>query len=344
MPARRFRLRLITRKAAKRLGVLALLIAAFLFWAWFSMIRMPGESFAGPLPPLSEDQADMRHRLEAHVHKLAVAIGPRSKFQPQKLSQALAYARAELEGSGFTVRDHSFPDPDTGLPNIDVTITGTTYPQQIVVIGAHIDTVQNTAGADDNASGVAGVLELASHFAQHPQARTLRFAIFINEEPPSFWTEQMGSLAYAKKCKADGDDVVAMLSIESIGYFDDAPGSQQYPSPLNLFYPDTGNFIGFVGNYGSRGLVRRCVRTFRAEAEFPSQGAALPAALPGIGWSDHWSFWQIGCEAVMVTGTATFRNPHYHEHTDTIDKLDFDRMARVVEGLVPVIEELATVK
>lgn len=341
MKSRRFRLRLITRKAAIRLGVLALLIVSLLTWAWWTMIRMPGDTHTGPLPALTQSQAELSQRLASHVHALAADIGPRSRFQPRQLGEALDYARAQFEAAGLAVQDHSFPDPDTNLPNIDATISGTTRPRQIIVIGAHIDTVDNTPGADDNASGVAGVLELAAHFAQHPQPCTLRFAVFINEEPPSFWTDRMGSLAYAKKCRADGDDIIAMLSLESIGYYSDDTGTQHYPPPLNLVYPSASNFVGFVGNYGSRSLVRRCVGAFREHAAFPSQGAALPAALPGIGWSDHWAFWQIGCQAVMVTGTATFRNPHYHEHSDTADTLDFDRMARVVEGLVPVIEHLA---
>ncbi|MBK7403462.1 MAG: M20/M25/M40 family metallo-hydrolase [Phycisphaerales bacterium] len=306
------------------------------------MIRMPGRTYRAPLPALSDSQRELAARLEAHVRFLAGDIGKRSTFHPRQLAEAAAYAKSRLEATGLQVRDQSFVERGTGVPNMDLTIPGAAKPGEIVLIGAHIDSFQGTPGADDNASGVAAVLELASTFAQRPQPRTLRFAIFVNEEPPSFWTPDMGSLVYAKQAKAEGDNIVAMLSLESIGYYDDTPGSQHYPPPLNLAYPSRGNFIGFVGNLGSRRLVRRCVETFRKNEPFPSEGAALPAYLPGVGWSDHWSFWQTGCEAVMVTCTATFRNPNYHKPTDTPEKVNFDRMARVVEGLEPVIQDLAS--
>jgi Zn-dependent M28 family amino/carboxypeptidase len=339
-PRRRFKL--VTRRALLRLSILGAILLAAGVWAYATMIRMPGRSHSGALPALTESQRELAARLEAHVRVLASDIGKRSTFHPRQLADAAAYARAQLEGTGLAVRDHSFVERGTGVPNMDVTIPGTSTPAEIVLVGAHIDSFQGTPGADDNASGVAAVLELASRFAAKPQTRTLRFAIFVNEEPPAFWTADMGSLVYANKCKADGENVVAMLSLESIGYYDDEPGTQHYPPPLNLAYPSRGNFIGFVGNFGSRRLVRRCVAVFREHAAFPSEGAALPSALPGVGWSDHWSFWQIGCDAVMVTGTATFRNPHYHQPTDTPDTLDYERMARVVEGLEAVIADLAS--
>jgi Zn-dependent M28 family amino/carboxypeptidase len=154
----------------------------------------------------------------------------------------------------------------------------------------------------------------------------------------------MGSLVYARSCKARGDKIVAMLSLETIGWYDDAPGSQKYPKPLDRLYPSTGNFIGFVGNTTSRDLVHRAIGTFRKSELFPSEGAALPEAVPGVGFSDHWSFWQAGYPALMVTDTAMYRYPHYHEAADTIDKVDFSRTARVVRGLAKVVEELATEK
>ena len=157
-----------------------------------------------------------------------------------------------------------------------------------------------------------------------------------------FQTKHMGSLVYAKACKAAGDDIRAMLALESMGYFDAAPGSQKYPAPFSLLYPSTGDFLAFVGNYDSRDLVRRCVKAFRAGASLPSEGGALPGSISGVGWSDHWSFWQEGWPAVMVTDTAPFRNPHYHEKSDTPDKLDYDRLGRAADGLIPVIDDLAS--
>jgi hypothetical protein len=150
----------------------------------------------------------------------------------------------------------------------------------------------------------------------------------------------MGSVRYARWCREQDEDIVAMLSLETIGYYSEAPGSQKYPPPLGLLYPSKGDFIGFVGNVRSRRLVRRCVGTFRASVAYPSEGGAPPGWIPGIGWSDHWSFWQSGYPGVMVTDTAPFRYPHYHAVTDTPDKLDYDRMVRVVTGLEGVVATL----
>ena len=152
----------------------------------------------------------------------------------------------------------------------------------------------------------------------------------------------MGSNVYASACRQRNDDIKAMICLESIGYFSDEKGSQEYPGPLRMCYPSKGNFIGFVGNLRSRGLVRQTVRSFRHNAHFPSHGAVLPGNVPGVGWSDHWAFWQAGYRGMMVTDTALFRYEHYHRPTDTPDKLDYDGMVRVVSGLQPVIEDLAT--
>jgi Zn-dependent M28 family amino/carboxypeptidase len=170
----------------------------------------------------------------------------------------------------------------------------------------------------------------------------LRFVAFVNEEPPYFLSGEMGSLVYARRCKERGDKISAMISLETIGYFSDAPNSQTYPSPgLGLFYPNVGNFIGFVSNVKSRALLRRVMALFRKHAKIPSEGASLPAFIPGVSWSDQWSFWQHGYQAIMVTDTAPFRYPYYHSSNDTPDKLDYDRFTLVVSGMEKVIRELA---
>ena len=195
--------------------------------------------------------------------------------------------------------------------------------------------------ANDNGSGVAAMLALARRFAQTPAQCTLRFVAFVNEEPPYFLSEQMGSFVYAGRCKARGDEISAMISLETIGYFSDAPHSQTYPAPgLGVFYPTVGNFIGFVANVHSRALLRRSIAFFRKHAGVPSEGAALPAFIPGVSWSDQWAFWQHGYPGIMVTDTAPFRYPHYHSATDTPDKLDYDRFTLVVSGMEKVIEGL----
>lgn len=150
----------------------------------------------------------------------------------------------------------------------------------------------------------------------------------------------MGSLVYAKQIDPQ-TKVVAMLSLETMGYFSDMIGSQKYPFPLNLFYPNQGNFIAFIGNLNSGDLVRRSISSFRRHGQFPSEGAALPSWIAGVGWSDQWSFWQQGYQGIMVTDTAPFRYSHYHTLDDTIDKINFDKLTRVVSGLVKVISDLA---
>ncbi len=164
---------------------------------------------------------------------------------------------------------------------------------------------------------------------------------FANEEPPYFQTPAMGSVVYARRCRERGEQVVAMLSLETIGFYSDQPGSQHYPVPFGLLYPSTGDFVGFVGNTASRALVREAIGVFRASARFPSEGVAAPGALPGVGWSDHWAFWQEGYPAVMITDTAPFRNPDYHTRRDTPERLSYAPMARVVAGLERVVEALA---
>jgi Zn-dependent M28 family amino/carboxypeptidase len=210
------------------------------------------------------------------------------------------------------------------------------------LIGAHYDSVFGAPGANDNGSGVAALLALARRLHGPPNEQTLRLVAFVNEEPGYFQGAQMGSFVYAGRCRQHGDRIRAMISLETIGYFSHQPGSQHYPIPgLGLLYPGTGNYIGFVSNVASRKLLRNALGEFRRAARVPSEGAALPASIPGVGWSDQWSFWRHGYPGIMVTDTAPFRYPHYHKASDTPDKLDYDTMTRVVAGLERVIRHLA---
>ena len=210
----------------------------------------------------------------------------------------------------------------------------------IVVVGAHYDAAPGTPAANDNGSGTAALLALARRLVALEPQTTLRLVAYANEEPPHFKTEAMGSLVNARRAKERGDDIVAMLSLETIGYCRDEPGTQPYPFPFSAFYPSEGNFLAVVGDTASRALVHRVVESFRANAAFPCEGVAAPSFIPGIDWSDHWSYWQQGWPAVMLTDTAVFRYPHYHEPSDTPDKLDYERLARVVTGIEAVVREL----
>jgi Zn-dependent M28 family amino/carboxypeptidase len=260
-------------------------------------------------------------------------------LRPEGLDAAADAIDRAFADAGYTPARQRYEVLGRACDNVEAELRGSG--SGVVIVGAHYDSLGGTVGADDNGSGVAALLALARAFAHRLPARTLRFVAFANEEPPWFRKPEMGSLVYAKRCRERGEDVTAMLSLETMGYFTDQPGTQRYPFPFGLFYPDAGDFIGFVGDRSSRDLVRRAVGTFRRSARFPSEGVAGPAALPGIGWSDQWSFWQEGYPAVMVTDTAPFRYPHYHEKPDTPDKLAYAPMARVVVGLERVIEDLA---
>jgi Zn-dependent M28 family amino/carboxypeptidase len=331
---------LLTQSAILRVVILVavpvLVVAGLLRY----MTAMPGHSYADPLPPLSEELVRVRDRLREHVRVLASEIGERNSTRYHALERAAEYIRSELKDIGYQAGEHRFDLAGQTFRNIEVELAGDERADEIVVVGAHYDTAERAPGANDNGSGVAALLELARAFYGSRPARTLRFVAFPNEEPPFFHTEDMGSWRYAARAKEREENIVAMLSLETLGAYSDEPGSQQYPPILGLLYPDRGNFIGFVGNLASRSLVHSAIRTFRASAAFPSEGVASPELVPGITWSDHLSFWVHGYRALMITDTAPFRYRHYHRPSDTPDKLDYEAMARVVAGLEMVVAEL----
>lgn len=304
---------------------------------------MPGRSYSEAWVPLSAAEIKLRDGLRRDVQTLAGEIGERNVFQAKGLQAAADFIAKSLSDAGLAVDRQAFEASRETCLNLEAILPGRSRSNEVILVGAHYDTVPGCPGANDNASAVAALLGLARAFAPTHPERTLRFVAFANEEPPFFQTEQMGSLVYAQRCRAQGDQITAMLSLETIGCYSDEPGSQRYPFPVGLFYPSVGNFIAFVGNTASADLVRQCVATFRARVKFPSEGAALPSALPGIGWSDHWAFWQAGYPGVMITDTAPFRYPWYHTAQDTPDKLDYDRLARVVAGVAIVVSVLAQV-
>ncbi|QAY79635.1 M28 family peptidase [Sphingosinicella sp. BN140058] len=301
------------------------------------MTAVPGRSFAGALPPLTAPEREVAARLASHVR--AVASEPHNVAHPQALERAARHIERALEAAGYRVGRQFFDVDGTAVRNIEAVIAPRSASAPTLVVGAHYDSWGDVAGANDNGSGTAAVLELARLLADRrgTSAMRIRFVLFVNEEPPFFRTPDMGSLVYAERLARSGERVVAMLSLETMGYYSDRQGSQHYPSPLDLLYPSTGNFIAFVGPTGARALVRASVADFRAAASFPSIGGTAPAAMQGIGWSDHWAFAQVGIPAAMVTDTAAFRYPYYHHEADTPDKVDYARLARVVAGLERVL-------
>ena len=324
------------RAAIWRIFLFVVLLA---FVGWWLMIGIPGKSFRATPPPLTEDELKLRDELRADVRKIAGEIGERNLEHYQQLRAAADFIEQSLTLAGLPTRRDGYEVGGKLCENVEGELRGSS--PEIVVIGAHYDSVIGSPGANDNGSGVAALLALARRFAGKPTTRTLRFVAFANEEPGHFQTEEMGSWVYAQRCQQRKERISAMLSLETIGYYSKAPGSQKFPvAGLGLVYPSAGDFIAFVGNVAFRSLVRQTLAVFRQHATLPSEGAALPSNIPGVGWSDHWAFWQHGYPAMMITDTAPFRYPHYHAATDTPDQLDYEAMARLVTGLQPVLEEL----
>ncbi len=312
-------------------------IAVFFFLWWFG-VKMPEKNISSAAP-LSSAEIKLRDELIADVRILGGEIGERNMARYSQLNAAADFIENSFSRAGLHPRRDTYDLHGRACHNIEAEIRGAR--SEILIIGAHYDSVFGSPGANDNGSGVAAMLALSRRFARTSSQHTLRFVAFVNEEPPYFLSEQMGSFVYAGRCKARGDQISAMISLETIGYFSDAPHSQTYPAPgLGVFYPTVGNFIGFVANVHSRALLRRSIAFFRKHAGVPSEGAALPAFIPGVSWSDQWAFWQHGYPGIMVTDTAPFRYPHYHSATDTPDKLDYNRFALVVSGMQKVIEGL----
>lgn len=328
-------------KARLACAALVLALAVGLVWI-LRMTQMPLKSYVGPLPPLAGAQNELEGRLSTEVKYLSETIGERNVWRTGSLQIAVNHFRSDLQQAGYAVTERTYRVEGQEVSNLEVSVAGSESDSGTLIVGAHYDTVAGTVGADDNATGVAAVLELARQLRESKPRRNIRFVIFVNEEPPFFQTGRMGSLVYARQLRRENVRVSAMISLEMLGFYSDAPGSQKYPAFLGLFYPSRGNFLGFVGNSESRDLVRRTIRGFRESTAFPSEGIAAPAEWPGIGWSDQWSFWQEHYPAIMITDTALFRYPYYHTPLDTANRLDFEKMARVVQGIQRVVGSLST--
>jgi len=320
--------------------VAAAIVAGTTFVNYY--LIMPGKSFAGPVPPLSAEEQRMSVDLEKYVRHLAVTIGERNLHHPAQLAAASEFIRSQLQSYGWNVETQSFQQNGMQFENLIVERRGETKPDEIVVIGAHYDSAPNCPAANDNGTGVAALLCLARQFKSQTSPRTLRFVAFTNEEPPFFGGKGMGSYQYAQSCKAGKENIVAMLSLETLGYYCDKPGTQLYPPGLNLLYPDRGNFIGFVGTLSAAPLVRDCVKYYRDLKNFPCEGGSAPAWIEGVDWSDHKNFSSLGYPALMVTDTAVFRYPYYHTSQDTPEHVNFGKLARVTTDLAKLISHLTS--
>jgi len=318
---------------AALIGVAALL--------WYGL-GMPGRSYVGPLPEATGEENDLAARLRRHVE--AIASEPHNIGHFANLEKAAQYIERTLAEQGYRVLSQSYDVAQLTVRNLEVAID----PQEdapamrTIVIGAHYDSFLDAPGANDNGSGAAAALELARLLNDlRPRRTRLLLAWFTNEEPPYFQTDDMGSFHYARRLAERKEPVVAMISLETIGFFSDDVGTQSYPAPFGAVFPNRANFVAFVGMPGSRALVREVMALFRRETDFPSIGGVAPGVIPGIAWSDHWSFAEHGFQAMMITDTAVFRYPHYHKPSDTPDKVNYDRLARLTKGIERVLRNMA---
>lgn len=281
-------------------------------------------------------------RLRAVVKKLSSEIGARNLQHYSALNATADYIESELQHAGYSPQRQTFEVAGFACHNLIAELPGKVQPEKILIVGAHYDSCLTTPGANDNATGVAGLLEVANQLVNTEPDCTIRFVAWTNEEPPYFQREQqMGSLVHARRCHQENEDIIGVIALETMGYFNDEPGSQHYPPLLAPLYPDTGNFIGFVSNLQSAAFLRKAVASFKRHTEFPCEQASLPDLIQGVGWSDHWSYWQVGYPGLMVTDTAPFRYPHYHKETDTMEKVSYKRLAEVVDAMAKVIQDLS---
>jgi hypothetical protein len=359
----------------KRIGFTVLLLvlvaaAAGHYYVTRQVRWLPGESFPGRP---TQDLHQLEHELEVHIQVLAGEIGERSLYKPEGMRAAEKYITEQLSsfgldpqvqhysveakliqqtterlrrhyGSGLHEQLPAYPNElgDAALNNIWVEIPGTVNPERLLVVGAHFDTVANSPGANDNGSGVAALLELARALSSaQPQVTVILVALSAEELPIGGVEGESGSSVFLDHLLERNRIPFAMVSLETMGYYSDEEGSQKYPAPLDLYYPSQGNFVAFVSDSTSRELVRDFGGRFRQHAEIASQGATLPASLvPDVLRSDHETYVLRGIPGMMVTDTANFRFPHYHSSSDTLDKVNIQKLARVVQGLIGTIHDI----
>jgi len=283
---------------------------------------------------LSEAEMLSAGRMEEVVNDIAGGIGNRNYLSYEQLNTTADYIAKQFKGLGYEVDEHTFGANGQTFRNIVAEIPGKT--QEVLIIGAHYDSCFNP-GANDNASGVAGLIEMARLLKDAHLKTKIRFVAFTNEEPPFFQTDQMGSTVYARLLKSKNEKIRGAIVFEMIGYYSDRINSQRYLPFLGPFYPNKANFIAIVGNFQSKTFVNELTLNFKDNSEFPISSIVAPDFIPGLNYSDHWSFWREGYPAVMVTDTAYMRYKHYHKSSDLPEHLDYQKMAQVIHGLSKAI-------
>ncbi len=296
--------------------------------------------------PLTDEERRLSLELRRDVEVLATDIGPRNVYKPDRYALAEQFLTRVLEQRGYSVERHTVVAQTEFGPlevnNLIVEVRGHVHPDRVLVVGAHYDSVQGCPAANDNGTGVAGVLAVARAIAGSSPGCTIRCVLFVNEEPPFFNMNDMGSQHYARMCRKRGDNIVGMVCLETIGYYSTERGSQRWPHhALSLVLPDIGDFIVFAGPTQAKSFIRQAARAFARERSMSLLAAAVPDSIGEVNLSDHRGFNEVGYPGFMVTDTAPFRYAHYHLPTDTPDKLDFDMMARTMRGVIGMVKALA---
>lgn len=280
--------------------------------------------------------------LDKHIRTLALAIGERHSKKPEALARAKEYIVSEFEKTKLTVNIHEFEYSGQNFANIEAVMPGHALAEENIVVGAHYDSEDGTPGANDNGTGVAAILAIASDLSAYKPELTIRFVAFANEEARFFATDGMGSQVYAKQLKEKNASVFAMMSLETMGYFTAGAGSQKYPGELSAAnLPDAGNFLAFIANKKSESVLNQTIDLFKMFSSVPAIGMALDEDIQGVSLSDHRSFWQQDYPAMMITDTAPFRYPYYHHAQDTPDKINMKVYKEAVLGLTATIAALA---
>lgn len=325
------------------LGAIVGAVALAVFAAFYFMTVVPGRPHGGALPAATGEEAALAPRLQRHI--VSIASTPHNLRHYAALESAARYIEQELRSFGYKPIAQVFQAEGKAVRNIEAEIepADPARARGTVVLGAHYDSFGDAPGANDNGTGTAALIELARLLTDLRGTSDLRIrlAFFVNEEPPYFKTEAMGSLHYARLLAERREPIIGMISLETLGSFSDEPGSQKYPAPFGLLYPREGNFVAFVATLGSRELLHALIESFRRHTAFPTVGGVAPGFVPGIDWSDHWSFEQFRYPAIMLTDTALYRYPHYHLPSDTPDKVDNEKLARIAKGVERMVRDMA---
>lgn len=317
-----------------------LLVVFFSFSYWY-MVKCEGSWDGVPLEQQGiADVGNIRKELESDISYMSGTLGPRNAFSYERLQKCAGWIKKRWESQGYVVKSQTFSIQGRDYENLEIEIKGQKTPAEIVVVSAQYDTLPDSPGANNNASGVAVLLQLSNLLKNYSPDRTLRFVNFVNEEDPFFGTEWMGSLKYAENAYRRHENIKIMLSLDSIGIYKDEPGSQTLPFPFSFFYPERGNFLAFIGDFGSRTYMIQATKGFKKGSSFPIKAGVVPKWTKGAAWSDHSSFWKFGYPGMQITDTGAFRSPYHTTAEDTMEKIDIGALSRIVMGMYGCIVEL----